>query len=296
MTDELLEPIRAELFSIERLEQHAESLAAAQTLAPKKTRGRRLLPRVKDNAGRAARVGYRDIAQAIHEERVITPAAEWLVDNFHIVEEQIREIIDDLPPGYYKELPKLAAGHLEGYPRIFGVAWAFVAHTDSRLDPDWLRRFVKAYQRPEALHIGEVWALAISLRMILVENLRRMTERIVASKVARQKANELADALLGLKGANAAPDLTTFENAARSRAFAVQLVQRLRDQEGRRGAGAAMAGPAARPAANHGRRYRAPGTSGAGRHEHHGAQCHHQHAHAVRDGLGAVLRRCFRRR
>ena len=93
---------------------------------------------------------YRAIAQAIKEERAITPAAEWLVDNFHIVEEQLREIHDDLPTGYYRKLPKLASGHLQGYPRVYGLAWAYVAHTDSRFDPESLRRFVKAYQRSAA--------------------------------------------------------------------------------------------------------------------------------------------------
>ena len=81
---------------------------------------------------------YRAIATAIREERSITPAAEWLVDNFHVVEEQIREIRDDLPRGFYRQLPKLADGPLQGYPRVFGIAWAFVAHTDSRFDPQML--------------------------------------------------------------------------------------------------------------------------------------------------------------
>ena len=72
----------------------------------------------------------------------ITPAAEWLVDNFFVVDEQLREIRDDLPVGFYRELPALADGPLAGYPRVYGIAWAFVAHTDSRFDPDTLRRFV----------------------------------------------------------------------------------------------------------------------------------------------------------
>jgi len=61
----------------------------------------------------------------------VVPAAEWLLDNYHLVEAQIREIRDDLPPGYYRQLPKLAEGPFAGYPRVFGLAWAFVAHTDS---------------------------------------------------------------------------------------------------------------------------------------------------------------------
>src|SRR6185295_18177146 len=118
---ELEEPILGELFSIERLEQHAESLAAAQRVTPTPGRGRSLARRLRDN-GRVLLAAYRDIGAAIREERAITPAAEWLVDNFHIAEEQIREIRDDLPRGYYRQLPKLADGPLAGYPRVFGLA------------------------------------------------------------------------------------------------------------------------------------------------------------------------------
>jgi cyclic beta-1,2-glucan synthetase len=223
------EPIRAELFSLERLEEHAESLAAAQTITEEASRGRPLIPRVIDN-GRVLLESYRLIARAIRDEHAITPAAEWLVDNFHIVDEQLREIKDDLPAGYYRMLPKLASGHLQGYPRVFGVAWAFVAHTDSRFDPEALRRFVAAYQRVQPLTIGELWAVAITLRVVLVENLRRMADRIVSSRVARQEADALADSLLGPGGESAIrPALDRLEKAPLAASFAVQLVQRLRD-------------------------------------------------------------------
>src|SRR4029434_6852796 len=229
----LEEPIRAELFSAERLEQHAESLAAAQRVTTTPRKGRPLLPRVLDN-GRVLLESYRAIAQAIREERAITPAAEWLVDNYHIVDEQLREIRDDLPPGFYRELPKLAEGHLQGNPRVYGLAWAFVAHTDSRFDPETLRRFVRAYQRVQPLTIGELWAIAITLRVVLVENLRRLAERIVHGRAARQEADTVADRLLGLGGRSAEPATTIlgrFEDAPVTRSLAVQLVQRLRDQD-----------------------------------------------------------------
>jgi cyclic beta-1,2-glucan synthetase len=228
-----LEPIRAELFSIERLEQHAESLAAAQPITTTPRKGRRLLPRVLDN-GRVLLACYRAIAKAIREERAITPAAEWLVDNYHVVDEQLREIHDDLPPAYYLELPKLAEGPLQGYPRVYGVAWAFVAHTDSRFEPEMLRRFVRAYQRVQPLTIGELWAVAITLRVVLVENLRRLAERIVQARASRQEADGVADQLLGLSGASietAARILRRYEGAPLAPAFIVQLVQRLRDQD-----------------------------------------------------------------
>ena len=72
---------------------------------------------------------------------------------------------------------------------MFGVAWAFVAHTDSRFDPEMLCRFVRAYQEVQPLTIGELWAVAITLRIVLVENLRRLAERIVHSSAARQEAD-----------------------------------------------------------------------------------------------------------
>src|SRR5580704_17670355 len=190
------EPIRAELFSVERLEQHAESLAAAQTVETGLTRGKPLVSRVAEN-GRLLLEYYQQLTLAIQHDHIITPAAEWLVDNFYIVDEQLREIREDLPRGFYRKLPKLASGHLQGYPRVFGVAWAFVAHTDSRFDPEVLRRFVTAYERVQPLTIGELWAVAITLRIVLVENLRRISERIVRSRTARLEADELADRLLG---------------------------------------------------------------------------------------------------
>jgi cyclic beta-1,2-glucan synthetase len=228
---EIEEPIRAELFSIERLEQHAETLAAAQEVTQGADEGLPLLPRVLEN-GRVLLEYYRATAKEISHEQTITPAAEWLVDNFYLVEEQLREIRDDLPPGFYRRLPKLASGHLQGYPRVFGVAWAFVAHTDSHFDPDVLRRFVTAYQRVQPLMIGELWAVAITLRVVLVENLRRVSEHIVRSRNARQEADALADSLLGTSGQSLvapATVLRSFENKPLDRAFAVQLVQRLRD-------------------------------------------------------------------
>ena len=140
------EPILAELFSLERLEQHAKTLAAAQRITSAPRRGRNVQPRIVEN-GRILVDSYRVLARAIREERSITPAAEWLVDNFPIVDEQLREIRDDLPPDYYRELPKLAEGHLAGYPRVVGLAWAYIAHTDSRFDPESLRHMVRRVPR-----------------------------------------------------------------------------------------------------------------------------------------------------
>lgn len=227
--------IREELFSIERLEQHAESLAAAQPITDRPIYRRPLSVRLKENEATLLAV-YSDLARNSRERHASTPAAEWLLDNFHLVEEQIRQIRDDLPARYYRWLPKLADGPFAGYPRVFGIAWAYVAHTDSRFDPDSLTRFVRAYQRVQPLTIGELWALTITLRIVLVENLRRAAKRLVVSRSARQKANEVADQLLGLNGKAALPIeivLAPYKDGVLEPTFVVQLVQRLRDQDPR---------------------------------------------------------------
>ena len=228
-------PVREELFSVERLEEHARSLAVAQAVTPRPTKGHPLSGRLAEN-GTILLHTYRLIAKSIGDGRAITPAAEWLVDNYYLVEREIREIRSALPPGYYRQLPKLVDGPFAGYPRVFGVAWAFVAHTDSHFDAEMLCRFVRAYQEVQPLTIGELWAVAITLRIVLVENLRRLAELIIDSHAARQEANRLADRLLGVGGHAAEPAsivLAEREGAILPEALAVQLVHRLRDQDPR---------------------------------------------------------------
>src|SRR3984885_10720521 len=227
------ELVRAELFGSERLEQHAASLAAAQGVTQRRSARRSLGALLKDNES-VLLAAYRTIGAAVGEGRSVTPAAEWLLDNYHLVEEQIREIRADLPPGFYRQLPKLVDGPFAGFPRVLGVAWAFIAHTDSRFDPDSLRLFVRAYQRVQPLTIGELWAVAITLRIVLVENLRRAAARIVSSRAARQDADAVADRLLGVNGYAAEPDALSGRGSTASSfppAFVVQLVLRLRDQD-----------------------------------------------------------------
>ncbi len=227
---DLPEPIREDLWSVERLEHHAEALAASHHTRRRRWGDRRLRPRVWDN-GKVLLASYRAIAGAIRDERAITPAAEWLVDNFHLVEEQLREIREDLPAGFYRQLPRLADEPWRGYPRVYALIYDFVAHTDSRFDPDALRRFVAAYQRAQPLAVGELWAVTISLRIVLVENLRRLAEQMVRSRVARERAESLADTLLGGAAEQAGAALQRHEQGPLDIAFAVVLIGRLRDED-----------------------------------------------------------------
>ena len=122
-------------------------------------------------------------------------------------------------------------------PRVFGLAWAFVAHTDSHFDPEMLCRFVSAYQEVQPLTIGELWAVAITLRIVLVENLRRIAERIIAQQRRRGRRPTASPTACWVPA-----DAHRSRSRLCSRgvsgkplpdAFAVQLVHRLRDQDPR---------------------------------------------------------------
>lgn len=225
-------PVRGELFGSERLEQHAKSLALAQPVASRPVPVPSLHRRLDANAG-VLLLAYRASATELEAGRRGVPAAEWLLDNYHLIEKQIREIRAALPSNYYRQLPKLATGPFAGYPRIFGMAWAFVAHTDSHLDTDILRRFIVSYQQVQPLTIGELWALSITLRIVLIENLRRLADQITAGRTDRADADRLANHLIDSGSARAAleKDIALRSPLALSELFAAQLAKRLRDHD-----------------------------------------------------------------
>jgi len=228
-------PIRSDLFGAERLEHHAQTLAAAQQVTSQRPLNvLKLAARVKENAG-VLLDAYRTCAQALQAHQTITPAAEWLLDNFHLVEQQLRQVKDDLPPGYYRQLPKLQDGPFAGYPRVFGLAWAYIAHTDSLISGPVLARYVRAYQQVQPLMIGELWAVAITLRIVLVENMRRLAVQIVEGQNLRAQADWIVDSVLA---AQQAPDqsqlftmqkiVVAYDNAPLSEIIAAQIAKRLR--------------------------------------------------------------------
>jgi len=229
--------IKGEIYSVERLEEYAAYLAEELKVSDNPKITQPLLPRMRDN-GKKLLATYRALSVAIHKKESLPPAAEWLTDNFHIVEEQLREIQEDLPPAFYKELPKIALGELAGYPRIYAVSLALTAHTDSALEPETIRRFVHSFQRVSPLSIGELWALAITLRLVMVENLRRLSVRILADHKKRNLANQIADEIF-----DEIADKNKFQNLIRKISssctehvhtecsYFAQLVKRFRDQE-----------------------------------------------------------------
>jgi cyclic beta-1,2-glucan synthetase len=238
---EIAAPIRGELLNPDQLDQRARAIAATHT-ATLRAGDVRMLRTALDRNQRVIGAAHHTLSQDTRP-REITPAAEWLLDNFHIVVDQIREIRQDLPRGYYDELPKLTSGPLAGQPRVYAIALDLIEHTDGRLDLEQLLRFILAYQSITPLTIGELWAVAIMLRFGLVENLARLAGIILAARAARDAADDWADRLLAEDvGADMAHSPVLAELAQHhpdlSSAFALRLLYRLRTYDGERDTGA----------------------------------------------------------
>ncbi|MDO8963023.1 MAG: glucoamylase family protein [Coriobacteriia bacterium] len=228
--DELLPPER--LADRAREEAHGQRSTTTRSLRP--TRIGALLDRADADLQRTNLA----LARAVRSGRAVSPSVEWLLDNYYLIDEQVRAARGDLPPGYGAELPRLIEGPDKGFPRIWRAMIVLVAHTDSRIDEEVLERFVAAYQDVAPLSIGETWAVPIVLRIALVENLRRLAARIVAELDAERAAENWADRLITAldesaeSGSALLADLEKEPAIARSPAvFFVRLSQRLADQD-----------------------------------------------------------------
>ncbi len=187
-------PVRAELLNAEQLERHAKIIASFHQVIP----GRhpdRLLPRLIENEAILVRT-YDMISAAASRNWRIAPAAEWLLDNFYLIEEQIRSTRRLLPASYSISLPGLCSGANSGMPRVYGLALELISHTDGRVDATTLTSFMAAYQTVSPLKIGELWALPLMLRLALIENLRRVAVRIARGRFDRDQAVKWAERMI----------------------------------------------------------------------------------------------------
>ncbi len=184
-------PLRTELFSSDQMKQHGVALADSHKLSSGRASDR-LLARLAENEG--VLIAVRNLlTEAIKANRRIAPAGEWLLDNFYLIEEQIRTARRHLPKGYSRELPRLLNGPSAGLPRVYDIALEIISHGDGRVDPENLSSFVAAYQTVTTLKLGELWAIPIMLRLALIENLRRVGARIAADRTDRNHADYWAD-------------------------------------------------------------------------------------------------------
>ncbi|MFH0753986.1 MAG: glucoamylase family protein [Candidatus Omnitrophota bacterium] len=227
------QPFRAELFSVEQFSRHAKRLAQKQRVSYKRGRNKLLL-RLKENE-RVLFETHELLNEAGKSKRRISPAGEWLLDNYYLIEEQIKLTQKYLPESYIRELPHLLGGPVAGCPRVYDLALELVSHGDGRLDNRGLTEFIAAYQTVSYLKLGELWAVPIMLRLALIENLRRISSRLIRTQRERDKADYWATRILKVSAKDTDGVIVEIAAMARSvlplsNAFVAEFTRRLYGQ------------------------------------------------------------------
>ncbi len=226
-------PLRSELFSSGQMKQHGKMLAGSHKLT-KERASQLLLNRLTENEFVLLKTQTL-LTVAVKAKRLITPAGEWLLDNFYLIEEQIRTAKRHLPKSYHRQLPLLINGPSAGLPRVYDIALELIAHGDGRVDPEILSSFMVSYQKVIVLNLGELWAIPIMLRLALIENLRRVAIRIAAGRTDQDLANFWADQMAVIAERDPKSLILVVADMARSKppmssAFVAELARRLQGQ------------------------------------------------------------------
>ncbi|WP_374694228.1 GH36-type glycosyl hydrolase domain-containing protein [Janthinobacterium sp. J1-1] len=226
-------PLRSELFSAMQMAAHGKNIATGHAVGKRQGRDR-LLARLADNAALITAT-VNELTATVKSGRQVTPASEWLLDNFYLIEEQIRTTRRHLPKNYSKELPRLTTGVDAGCPRVYKIALEIISHGDGHVDLENLCHFVEAYQDVATLTLGELWAVPIMLRLALIENLRRVAARVADDRMQRDLANSWADQMMDIADSNPSGLILLVADMARSNppttsAFVAELSRRLQGQ------------------------------------------------------------------
>jgi cyclic beta-1,2-glucan synthetase len=230
---------KPDIFSTEKLEEYSLDLAKKLDIGHAEDVCPKLFSQIRKHR-KVLLKSYRSLSKSIHAKDALPPIVEWLVDNFHIVESQSREMQRDMTPALYKKLPKLSSGDLVGSSRIYGLVEGLLSHTDYQLETDTLFHFVQAFQKKTPLDIAELWALSPMLKLVLIENLSLISEQTALDFEKRAKANELFEKLRENSGDKqnfnrliAKISVFCARPVQNAYAFISQFAKRLRDQDSR---------------------------------------------------------------
>src|SRR6187397_861665 len=209
------EPFRSELFSSDQMDRHGKVLAKSHKLQ-KGFSFDKLLKRLEDNERTLLEVRNLRV-ESLRADKTITPASEWLLDNFYLVEEQVVIARKHLPKGYSEALPYLTEGVSAGMPRVYDIVLEIIAHSDGRVDVNSLTSFIASYQNETILTLGELWAIPIMLRLAVIENLRRIAGKIALDVIDHNLADHWADKMIDTVKENPANLILVIADMARSK-------------------------------------------------------------------------------
>lgn len=177
------------------LEKHALEISNYDAVA-RKSNCRKMLMQSLDSSYKKILQGHDYIDKEIRNKKEIVQAAEWLLDNLYLIQREYKDIKNNMPQSYYKNLPVMTRGIMRGYPRIYYIAVELVSHSDGRVDEESVETFINAYQKNTILTSGELWAFPVMIRIALIQNISKITERITLAQKERKKGDSVAERII----------------------------------------------------------------------------------------------------
>ena len=184
--------IRDASLSVEELEDHARKMALDHLVSSKGNIVNRPISRMNENYSYIRQV-YKDLNTEAMQKRAIPPAAEWLLDNYYIIEEQVKIVRRDLKQKNYAKLPVLKNGHFKGYARIFAIGTELISHVDGKIEESALLKYLDAYQTHNVLFEREISVIPAMLRLALIESTRICCEKIRETQNQWNQADEIVE-------------------------------------------------------------------------------------------------------
>ena len=230
-TENFMEDVPTISINKEKLESYATEISQYYS-ETKTVNSKRRIMRSLDASHKNIIKGYEYIDKETRVKREVVPAAEWLLDNIYLIEKEYKNIRYNMPEAYYKKLPVISKGMMKGFPRIYHIAVELVSHTDGAIDESTIEMFINAYQKNALLTSGELWALPIFLRIALIQNISKVTDKIVYSLKEKKKGDIVAEKIIAANENNNLENEIknmSLENIVFSSHFTERLLKVLRD-------------------------------------------------------------------
>ncbi len=182
----------------EQLEQHLEKLASDHVLQKNSSKDTYPIPKVKENFRRIEEV-YHLLNEHIKLGIPIHPAGEWLLDNFYIIEETVKTIIQEMPLKKYQQFLGISHGVDQGFARVYVLAYEMINYTNYPISDEYVSRLVASYQRKKTLSMEEIWNLSTFMQIALLQNIRDICEKIYFSQMQKYRVENIFERLVEKK-------------------------------------------------------------------------------------------------
>ena len=178
-----------------QLEKHLEKIASSHNTISKSQKDTYPVPQLIENFKTIEEV-YNILNEHLKLGINIHPAGEWLLDNFYIIEETVKQIQKELPLNKYMNFVGISNGEYKGFARIYVLASEIVAYTDNKIERENLEDYLISYQRKKTLSMDEIWNIGVFLQIAIIENITDICAQIYSSQIQKYRAENIAERLV----------------------------------------------------------------------------------------------------